>query len=240
MCLTGFWKAETLADHEKHCNGLNVAPKRIEMPKEGQNKLKFEDLHKQMKAPLVIYADFEALVQQIYERERERTSCTEKMNKHEACGLAYTVVRCDGKIEPVDKYRQSVDGQKNPAETFLEMILEHEQELREILKTPVPIKMIDDDWVRFRSAQNCHIGDENLVVPEFQDSIGVWDKDTRKYCGESHKNATGTPSSSANSLLLAKKTKDKQKTQPTNGSRRPNQIACFAQHRCFRKTSGTQ
>ena len=46
MCLTDFWKAEILTEHEKHCNVENGTPRRIEMPKEGQNKLKFENFHK--------------------------------------------------------------------------------------------------------------------------------------------------------------------------------------------------
>ena len=88
---------------------MNGTPTRIEMPKEGENKLKFENFHKQMKAPFVIYADFEALIKQIPEIERERTSHTVKTDKHEAYGFAYTVMRCDGKSEPVQKYRQGSD-----------------------------------------------------------------------------------------------------------------------------------
>ncbi|CAH3157341.1 unnamed protein product [Porites lobata] len=71
-----------------------------------------------MKAPFIIYADFEALIKKIPERERERTmaSCTEKTDKHEACGFTFTVVRCDGKSWPVVKYRQGADGQKKAVE----------------------------------------------------------------------------------------------------------------------------
>ena len=94
-----------------------------------------------------------------------------------ACGFAYSVVNCDGKSKPVQKYRQGADGQKKPAETFLETILEREKELRESLKTPAPLVMAHNDWVLFN---------ESLVVPEFLDSIGVWDKDTGKYAGQRH------------------------------------------------------
>ena len=36
MCLTGFSRADLLANHEKHCNGVNGTPTRIEMPEEGK------------------------------------------------------------------------------------------------------------------------------------------------------------------------------------------------------------
>ena len=54
------------------------------MPEKEKNTLKFRNFHKQMKAPFIIYADFEALIKNIPERERERTSCTEKTDKLEA------------------------------------------------------------------------------------------------------------------------------------------------------------
>ena len=77
MCLTGFSRADLLVDHKKYCNGVNGRPTRIEMPKEGENILAFQNYHKQMKASYVIYADFEALVKKIQGCERD---------PDEACG----------------------------------------------------------------------------------------------------------------------------------------------------------
>ena len=65
MCVTRFTRAHLLEDHKKYCNGVNGRPTRIEMPEEGKNILSFQNHHKQMKAPYVIYADFEALVKKI-------------------------------------------------------------------------------------------------------------------------------------------------------------------------------
>jgi len=44
---------------------VNGRPTRIEMPEEWKNTLSFQNHHKQMKVPYVIYADFEALVRKI-------------------------------------------------------------------------------------------------------------------------------------------------------------------------------
>ena len=54
-----------LEKHVKHCNGVNGRPTSIVMPEEGKNTISFQNHHKQMKAPYVIYADFEALVRKI-------------------------------------------------------------------------------------------------------------------------------------------------------------------------------
>ena len=53
-----------------------------------------------MKVPYVIYADFEAILNKMKgcERSPESKSYTEKIEKHEACGYTYKVVRSDGKV----------------------------------------------------------------------------------------------------------------------------------------------
>ena len=81
MCLTGFTRADILENHQKYCNGVNDRPTRIEMPEEGKNKLKFQNHHKQMKVPFIIYAYFEALVKKMHRCERpegSNASYTEK------------------------------------------------------------------------------------------------------------------------------------------------------------------
>ena len=74
LCLTGFSREDLLENHKKYCNGLKGKPTRIDMPKEEEKTVSFQNYNKQMKAPYVIYADFEALVKKNYlcELEGER------------------------------------------------------------------------------------------------------------------------------------------------------------------------
>ena len=99
-CLTRFTRAHVLVEHEKYCNGVNGRPTKIDMPEEGENILAFQNHQKQMKAPYVIYADFEALVKKMHgcERDPEKKckSYTEKTEWHEACGYSYIVVKSGG------------------------------------------------------------------------------------------------------------------------------------------------
>ena len=80
-----------LENHKKYCNGANGKPTRIEMQEEGKNTLPFQNHHKQMEVPCVIYADFEALVRKIPGRERgpesKQKSYTEKTEWHEGSGI---------------------------------------------------------------------------------------------------------------------------------------------------------
>ena len=59
FCLQCFSSERILANHVNNCLTINGA-QAINMPKQGQNILKFNNFHKQLPVPFVIYADFEA------------------------------------------------------------------------------------------------------------------------------------------------------------------------------------
>jgi hypothetical protein len=63
------------------------------MPEEYQKILNFINHHKQLKAPYIIYADFEVLTTKIEGAELDPAkSNTRKTQHHETCGFGY--VRC--------------------------------------------------------------------------------------------------------------------------------------------------
>ena len=59
-CLQCFSSERILANHVNSCLTINGA-QAINMPKQGENILKFNNFHKQLPVPFVIYADFEAI-----------------------------------------------------------------------------------------------------------------------------------------------------------------------------------
>ncbi|XP_078348426.1 uncharacterized protein LOC144633424 [Oculina patagonica] len=189
MCLTGFTRADLLENHEKYCNGMNGRPTRIEMPEEGKNTLSFQNHHKQMRAPYVIYADFEALVRKISGCERgtesKQKSYTEKTEQHEACGFAYTVVRSDGRNKRPVVYRG-----ENAVEVFLNCLQEEEKTIRNSLSLPKPLVMTSVDWEKFKNATDCHICEKRLIKDYFLDSLPVWKSEEGSeytYDGQWHK-----------------------------------------------------
>ena len=173
MCLTCFTRAEVLEDHKKYCNGVNGRPTRIEMPEEGKNILAFQNYHKQMKAPYVIYADFEALVKKIPGCERgpdsKNKSYTDKTEWHEACGYSYIVVKSDSEVTGSKVYRG-----ENAVRTFLSDILQEETKIRESLATPKPIVVTAKDWEKFKNATDCYICDKSLIKDEYLEYLPVF------------------------------------------------------------------
>ena len=143
------------------------------MPKEEEKIVSFKDYYKQMKAPYVIYADFEALVKKIslceLEPESQKKSYTMKTDYHKASGYSYTVVRSDGKDSGPKVYRG-----ENAVGTFLSDILQEEVKIRESLAAPKPIVMTAENWEKYKNATDCHICNKSLIKDEFLDSLPVW------------------------------------------------------------------
>ena len=143
MCLTGFSKREILAEHEKHCDGIDDKTTRIEMPNEDNKDLYFKNYQSQQREPYGIYADFESLIQKLEgpeQQRKEQESYTEKKNIHMACGFAYKVVRSDGTVMSTKYYRG-----KNTVEEFLKDILNKEANIRNSLDDRAPILMQQED-----------------------------------------------------------------------------------------------
>ena len=189
-CLTRFTRAHMLVEHEKYCNGVNGRPTKIDMPEEGENILAFQNHQKQMKAPYVIYADFEALVKKIQGCERDPDkkykSYTEKTEWHEACGYSYIVVKSDGEVTAKKVFRG-----EGAVKSFLESIMQEKEKIREMLAKPKPITMTHEDWYDFKNAYNCHICEKKLVKENYWDSLPVYTKglitEEEKYQGQYHK-----------------------------------------------------
>ncbi|KAL9954681.1 hypothetical protein ACROYT_G042247 [Oculina patagonica] len=249
MCLTSFTKKEILENHEKHCNGVNGKPTKIEMPEEGNNKLSFKNYHKQMKAPFVIYADFEALLRKMQGCKREtpedrqkrkeqgeeledlkKKSYTDKTEQHEACGFAYTVVRSDGKHEKPFVYRG-----ENAAEVLLKCLLSEEEKIRFELSKQKRLVMTPEDWENFKNAEDCHICEETLIKENFLDSLPVWIRNEKEktldYFGQLHKKCYYKKEKEARNLKTEYHYELKRLTKKVHKEAAENQKNCLACHK---------
>ena len=64
-CLIGFTRNDLLEDHLIDCRGINERAVRIQMPTPNNKSIKFVNHKNQLKAPWVIYADFESIIRPI-------------------------------------------------------------------------------------------------------------------------------------------------------------------------------
>ena len=182
-CLHGYSKREFLERHKPECKGLMKSPTRTNMPKQGENKISFTNYHKQMKVPYVVYADFECLVRKIATCEPDnKQSFTIKTEKHEPCGFSYLVVRSDGQTFGPYTYRG-----EDAVFVFLRWLQNHEMEMRKDMENKRPLVMRNEDWQKYRNAGECHICNKSLYKDLYLDSMEVYDPDSGKYSGQSHR-----------------------------------------------------
>ena len=176
-CLHGYTRKDLLEAHKPDCRGIGQTAVRVEMPEVGKNdKITFQNYHRQFPAPFIIYADFEALTTKIEGPELDPSvSNTQRTQLHETCSYCYVVVRCDGKTETPVEYRGP-----DAAEHFLRAIQVEEHKIKDVLATP---EMTQEDRQNHKVATNCHICEKFLNG----DSVSVHCHITGKYRGAAHK-----------------------------------------------------
>ena len=102
-CLQCFSSERVLTKHQEVCIEIN-GEQSIKMPEVG-SKIEFKNFNKQMQAPFVIYADFEAITEPIHGcNQSNQQSFTEAYQKHTDCGYGYKVVCCYD-----DKYSKPIN-----------------------------------------------------------------------------------------------------------------------------------
>ena len=107
--------------------------------------------HKQQVVPFIIYADFEAITKKVQGcKPKDDKSYSEAYQTHEDCGYGYKVVCCDDDTysKPVQTFRG-----ENAVYEFMEIMLEG------IVKKGFnkPLKMTENDELRFKQMDECHI-----------------------------------------------------------------------------------
>ena len=149
-CLQCFSSEMVLNNHKVDCVEIN-GEQAIKMPEPG-SKIAFTNYRKQLPAPFVIYADFEAITEKVSQKK----SKTEKYQKHTACGYGYKVVCCyDDKFsKPIKIYRGKMTIQK-----FMKDMLFEVEYCQEVVKNHFtkPLKMTEKDEESFQNTKECHI-----------------------------------------------------------------------------------
>ena len=176
--LFGFAREDLLLDHEPNCR--KNGPQNIKLPNEGNDVLYFKELHKQLKVPFVIYADFESILipckQEMFNSDEE--SYTQKTHEHQASGFSYVVV---SDVEDFNTLPMVYRGEK-AVEKFLGCLLMEEERISSILKQVVPMQFSALDEQSFKMATHCHICEEQLGTDRVRDHCHI----TGTYRGAAH------------------------------------------------------
>ena len=182
-CLHGYSREDLLENHKPECQGIGQTAVRVEMPEEGKNKLTFQNHHKQLPAPYIIYADFEALTTKVEGPELDPTkSNTQRTQQHEACSYCYIVVRCDGQTEKPVEYRGP-----NAAEHLLRALKDEESKIKGVLANKKAMRMTREDWRVYNTATKCHVCDLPLLRAQHRDATDLYDVTSGLYRGLAHR-----------------------------------------------------
>ena len=179
-CLQCLSSKEHLEKHKVDCLQIN-GKQSIKMPEPG-SKIAFKNYRKQLPAPFVIYADFEAITEKVSEKAPQK-SCTEQYQKHTACGYGYKVVCCyDDKFsKPIKIHRGKMAIHK-----FMKDMLAEVKYCQKVVETHFtkPLEMTDEDEESFQRAEECHI----CKTPYITGDVKVRDHChvTGKYRGSAH------------------------------------------------------
>ena len=189
-CLQCFSSERILANHVNNCLTINGA-QAINMPKQGENILKFNNFHKQLPVPFVIYADFEAIMKKVQGckqseemmEDKDRRSYTKAYQTHEDCGYGYKVICCyDDKYS---KYTCIYRGE-NAVYKFMEKMLEEVEYCKAVIKKHFnkPLVMTEVDEQNFKTMDGCHICGEKYTDKDVRvrDHCHI----TEKFRGSAH------------------------------------------------------
>ena len=168
-CLQCFSSERISANHLNNCLTINAA-QAINMPKQGENILKFNNFHKQLPVPFVIYADFEAITKKVQgceqseemKKDKDRRSYTEAYQTQEDCGYGYKVVCCYD-----DKYNKytRIYRRENAVYKLMEKMLEEVEYCKAVIKKHFnkPLVMTEVDEQYFKTMDGCHICGEKYT-----------------------------------------------------------------------------
>ena len=182
-CLQCFSSERILTNHKENCIQVN-GQQAIKMPDVGNNVLKFENYHKQLPVPFVIYADFEAITKKVQGCiPSDEKSYTEAYPKHKDCGYGYKVVCCydDEYTKPEQIYRG-----ENAVHLFMEAMLKEVKYCKRVMDKHFNKRLImtETDEEGFKKAKECHICEKKYTEKDIRarDHCHI----TGKYRGSAH------------------------------------------------------
>ena len=174
-CLHGFVKKERLDEHKESC--YKQRTQRIKFPAE--TTVRFKSIQRQLRAPFIIYADFECYTTRIHTCvNNPKQSSSTPYQHHIPSGFSYVVVSAaDRFTQPVVVYRG-----ENVVDTFLDYLTQTTHQIFRVLEKPQDMIMTEEQKQEFEVAQYCHICDKWLG----EDRVRDHDHLTGNYRGAAH------------------------------------------------------
>lgn len=162
-CLRTFYAERR---YNKHVAEFQCFPEPVPvetMPKSDEDgnppRITFKNYAALTAYPVQIYFDFETMNRPLrpdcnicQNRCRCAQSYIRDVSRHEAISVVFIVVNSEGLV----LHEESIFG-IDAGKTFVERLLDLENDLLRIIKTPVPLTMTIQDEAAFRASSHCHV-----------------------------------------------------------------------------------
>ena len=136
-CLHVFYRADLLADHVPHCKPHGA--QRIKMPSGDDTSIFFKHEDHQLRAPFIIYADFECYTKPI--DTSESAANNQRYQEHEPSSFCCYVVS----DHPDYKSTPTVYCGPDVVDRFLQALLNEQLHINATIDCPVPMTMASTD-----------------------------------------------------------------------------------------------
>ncbi|CAG8648777.1 1289_t:CDS:2, partial [Paraglomus occultum] len=159
------------------------APQRLILPEEGKNYVKPKYIKNMLMKPYIINMDLEAEEVEVEGKYKEGN--TIKLAEHKAVSYGYTIHCSDGTTQKPVINRTS----ENIIKDLIENLQEDLDVILDKLRIPVPCeKMTPELWRKYQMANKCWNCEDKLHDNEAgYNKICVFDPETKKYLGASHR-----------------------------------------------------
>ncbi|XP_057290262.1 uncharacterized protein LOC130612946 [Hydractinia symbiolongicarpus] len=149
-CLNGFLSEQKRDEHFEYCKDNDAA--KIQLPEEGST-VKFHNGQYQLKAPFIMYADFEAFTKDLPEEETKCGSSTEKVDKHIPTGFCCYSKFAHGEVSnPLTLYRG-----EDCVSRFVDHVVSESKRLYNMFPKISMQDLTDEELDGYENATKCHI-----------------------------------------------------------------------------------
>ena len=186
-CFGVFLTNSTFVLHLEHCARSDFESVIYTFPPEGTT-IKFTNIRYQLKAPFVVYADFECLLEEnnTTQTKPSTKNRTQLYSKHIPCSVGFYVVPSSLGILPSALLQYETYTGKDVGEWFLKRLTQLNTQFMEILSEEKNLVMTKDDWVAFNAASECHICGKHIESSLPGKKVRDHDHLTGKFRGAAH------------------------------------------------------
>ena len=179
-CFTHFSKEELFQKHIEYCSTNESVC--VKMPTRN-SKLSFNNHHKQLPIPFVVYADFECFTKPMNTcSPNPEDSYTYNYQKHEPSGFCLYIKGIVSNIFAPITYTKKKDTD-NIAAVFVSKLADITNKLyNDFYRHPKPLKLTKKEQASFDKAENCHICKKELKSDKVRDHCHF----TGQYRGAAH------------------------------------------------------